>query len=93
MGYIGYMIIGIAVIGVLGLLLWILIRARTRDGEMLTRKADAPRAGPEENPLRGPVVGGVMRGDPGQVNPTPTSRGPQARDDEVSGEDMHKKRR
>ena len=68
-----------------------MITTRTRDGEMLIRNADAPRAGPEENPLRG-VVGGVVRGDPGQVNPTRTSRGPQARDDEVSGEDMHRKR-
>jgi hypothetical protein len=86
MNYIGYMIVGIAVVGVLAVLLWILIVVRSGGSSMFRRKPGPPRSG--ERPAHGPVSGGTMRAGPAQVTPT---RG--AEDDDVSGEDVDVTRR
>jgi uncharacterized membrane protein YqiK len=86
MGYIGYMIVGIAVIGVLAVLVWILIVVRTGRGAALSRKRGPTRTGSSEG-ARGPVVGGMIRGGPAQVNPTRLPpQGTQAEDDETAND-------
>jgi hypothetical protein len=83
MNYIGYMIVGIAVVGVLAVLLWILIVVRSGGSSMFRRKPGPPQSG--ERPARGPVSGGTMRAGPAQVTPI---RGAEAEDDDVSGENV-----
>jgi hypothetical protein len=55
-------IVGLILI-VLVLVLWIVMVIRARRNPAMTKA-------PEEHLPRGPVSGGVMRGDPGQVIPT-----------------------
>jgi hypothetical protein len=61
MSGVGTLGIGGLIVIVVALVLWI---------AMVTRAGDRPAKTSSEEPARGPVSGGVMRGDPGQVNPT-----------------------
>jgi hypothetical protein len=67
---VGFMIIGIAVIGVLALLVWIIMTVSSDHSTILTRPPGEPAEPCHDEPDRGPAMGGWIRGDPGQVNLT-----------------------
>jgi hypothetical protein len=64
---IGLMIIGIVVISVLVLLAWIIMTVRSDHSTILTRPPGEPAKPCHDLPDRGLVMGGWIRGDPGQV--------------------------
>jgi hypothetical protein len=76
MSHIGVLgVVGLTVI-ILALVLWITMIVRARRNPAVTKA-------PDDEPGRGPISGGVIRGDPGQVILT----GEAPREDELRRED------
>lgn len=74
-------IVGLAVV-VVAMVLWFTLTVRAN------RRRMVPREIPDQQPPRGPVMGGQQRGDPGQKIPTRDE--PEPRQDEGQSENRRR---
>jgi hypothetical protein len=90
---VGFMVVGIAVIGVLVLLVWIIMTVRSDRSTMFTKPPGKPAEPCHDEPDRGPTMGGWIRGDPGQVILTGEARryAEDPRDEEPPSEGERRK--